>query len=245
MPRCPLALLLLAALTLAACGSSGKKNTAKHAPAASAPAPGATTTTTTTTTAAKTAKDSAGCDQVSAPRPKGPTKLSAPKLALSASKQYTVTLKTNCGTVSVSLDVKRAPKTASSFAALVEQGFYDDLTFHRIVPGFVIQGGDPEGTGEGGPGYQVVEAPPHSLRYTRGIVAMAKTGTDPSGASGSQFFIVTGSQAAQLPPDYALVGKVTGSFAAVDRISAEPADPTSGVPSSPVVIEKATLNTGG
>jgi peptidyl-prolyl cis-trans isomerase B (cyclophilin B) len=122
----------------------------------------------------------------------------------------------------------------------VRQGFYDGLTFHRIVPGFVIQGGDPKGDGQGGPGYQIVEKPPARLSYTRGVVAMAKTQSDPPGASGSQFFIVTGPDA-QLPPDYALVGTVTSGLDAVDRIGALRTGPDE-QPLTPVVIEKATLS---
>ncbi len=107
----------------------------------------------------------------------------------------------------IALDTERAPKTANSFAYLSEEGFYDDLTFHRIVPGFVIQGGDPLGTGTGGPGYSVDEKPPANLAYTKGMVAMAKSSAEPPGRSGSQFYVVTGADAG-LPPEYALVGKV-------------------------------------
>ena len=95
--------------------------------------------------------------------------------------------------------------------------FFDGTRFHRIVRGFVIQGGDPSGTGTGGPGYTVVDKPPASTRYTKGVVAMAKTGADPAGTSGSQFFVVTTADAG-LPPEYALLGKVTRGLAVVERI---------------------------
>src|ERR671938_355848 len=101
---------------------------------------------------------------------------------------------------------------------LGRSGFYDGLAFHRIVPDFVIQGGDPAGNGSGGPGYTVVEPPPSSLKYTPGVVAMAKTQAEPAGASGSQFFVVTGSQAQVLTPDYALLGRVTGGMDVVSKI---------------------------
>jgi peptidyl-prolyl cis-trans isomerase B (cyclophilin B) len=228
MPRPLLAPALVAAvLTLAACGSSTKG------------LPGARTTTTTHTTAAP-ARDSAGCLAVARPAPKGAGHLPKPHATLSAGRTYTVTLQTNCGPIVIRLDVSRAPKTASSVASLVRGGFYDHLTFHRIVPGFVIQGGDPLGTGLGGPGYTVVERPPSTLKYTRGLVAMAKTQTEPSGTSGSQFFIVTAKNAG-LPAQYALVGRVLSGLGTVARISAEPTD-AQGAPSSPVVIEKATLS---
>ena len=95
--------------------------------------------------------------------------------ALDPAKTYTVTLKTNKGTFSFDLDVKDSPKTTASFASLVRKGFFDGLTFHRIVPGFVIQGGDPKGDGTGGPGYTTVDTPPADTTYTKGVVAMAKT----------------------------------------------------------------------
>jgi cyclophilin family peptidyl-prolyl cis-trans isomerase len=156
-------------------------------------------------------------------------------------------MQTNCGSFTISLAVRQAPKTASSFAALVKRGFYDRLTFHRVATApaggpFVIQGGDPLGTGLGGPGYSVREKPPASLRYTRYTVAMAKTATEPSGTSGSQFFIVTAADAG-LSPEYALVGKVTSGRDVVDRISKVPTADNE-QPIVPIVIEKATLQGG-
>ena len=134
---------------------------------------------------------------------------------------------TNCGEFEITLDPKRAPKTGGSFASLVGKRFYDGLTFHRIVPGFVIQGGDPDGTGGGGPGYSVTETPPADLTYTKGVVAMAKTATDPAGTSGSQFFVVTGEDAG-LPPEYALLGKITKGQEVVDKIGVVPVGPGRG-----------------
>ena len=164
--------------------------------------------------------------------------------ALDPSKTYTVTLKTNEGTFALDLDVKDSPHTTASFATLVKKGFFDGLIFHRIVPGFVIQGGDPKGDGTGGPGYTTVDKPPADAKYTKGVVAMAKTGTEPPGTAGSQFFVVTGDDVG-LPPDYALLGKVSSGMAVVDKIGTlgDPSDPN-GVPTKRVVIEKATLNEG-
>jgi len=182
-----------------------------------------------------------GCKRVSAPTQKGVQHLKAPTHRLKVGKTYTVELTTNCGPIEIRLDVKASPITSASFAALVARGFFNDLTFHRVAAGFVIQGGDPLGTGAGGPGYNVVEAPPASTRYLKGTVAMAKTAADPSGASGSQFFIVTGPNAG-LPPQYAVLGHVTGSFAAAARIGAIASNPPGdGMPVVPVVIEKAVL----
>jgi cyclophilin family peptidyl-prolyl cis-trans isomerase len=182
------------------------------------------------------------CKKVAAPQPKSAQHLSKPKATLPAGKRYDVDLQTNCGTITVRLATGRAPRTASSFADLVKRGFYDGLIFHRVVRGFVIQGGDPLGTGLGGPGYSVVEPPPASTAYTTGVVAMAKTEADPAGASGSQFFIVTAPDA-KLPPDYAVAGGVVRGMDVAQYIGRLPVDGQDR-PTSPVVIEKATLRTG-
>jgi peptidyl-prolyl cis-trans isomerase B (cyclophilin B) len=191
--------------------------------------------------ASKAAPARVTCKKVAAPAPKGEQKLGKPKTELAAGKRYDVDLQTNCGTITIRLATGRAPKTATSFADLVKRGFYDGLTFHRIVHDFVIQGGDPLGTGLGGPGYTVVEKPPGDLAYTTGVVAMAKTEADPAGASGSQFFIVTAPDA-QLPPDYAVAGGVVRGMDVAQHIGQVPVDGQDR-PTSPVVIEKATLRT--
>jgi peptidyl-prolyl cis-trans isomerase B (cyclophilin B) len=182
------------------------------------------------------------CTKTRVPVPKGAQRIPKPTHELDPTKRYLVALVTNCGTIEIQLDVHAAPRTTSSFAYLVQRGFYDDLTFHRVAAGFVIQGGDPNGDGSGGPGYTIVEPPPSSVQYTLGTVAMAKTGNDPSGASGSQFFIVT-TREAPLPPQYALVGNVVGSLAGVEAISKLPTDPPEdGTPRTPVVISHATVS---
>ena len=127
----------------------------------------------------------------------------APKERLDPEMTYNLVFKTNCGSFTVTLDQAKAPATAASLVSLAKSGFYDDTIFHRIVPGFVIQGGDPTQTGSGGPGYQTVDPPPADTTYAEGVVAMAKLGTEPAGTSGSQFFVVSGPDAASLPPDYA------------------------------------------
>jgi peptidyl-prolyl cis-trans isomerase B (cyclophilin B) len=190
------------------------------------------------TTAAASGAD--GCKQVAAPKPKH-EKLKPPKLTLRPGEAATAVVKTSCGTFAISLDTKRAPKTANSFAYLAEEGFYDGLDFHRIVPGFVIQGGDPLGTGTGGPGYSVDEKPPANLSYTKGIVAMAKTSAEPPGRSGSQFFVVTAPDAG-LPPEYALVGRVSRGYPVVVRISQ--LGTPSEEPKQTVLIESVTVQRG-
>jgi cyclophilin family peptidyl-prolyl cis-trans isomerase len=186
------------------------------------------------------------CRTVPVPKPKGPQHLSAPTLRLDPAKTYTVTVSTNCGPFAFTLDVKQSPKTAASVYSLVKRGFYDGLTFQRVVPGFVIQGGDPTGTGAGGSGYTVVEPPPRSTQYLAGDVAMAKTSVQPSGASGSQFFVVAGaniSASAGLTPDYALVGKVVSGMGVVQAIDRLPVAAGSGYPTPAVVMSKVTVST--
>lgn len=184
---------------------------------------------------------SAQCETVDAPPPKTGVKLSPPKA--DAPTAAGVVFDTSCGSFTVTFD-DRAPTTAASFQYLAEQGFYDDTVFHRVVPGFVIQGGDPLGSdpqlaGTGDPGYNVDEKPPSDLSYTRGIVAMAKSSAEPPGRSGSQFYVVTGADAG-LPPDYALVGSVTEGMDVVDAISALGQPGADGPPSMPVVVNSAT-----
>jgi peptidyl-prolyl cis-trans isomerase B (cyclophilin B) len=173
--------------------------------------------------------DSSSSDNPSASStPSGPPKLDA-------DKTYVANVATNKGDFEITLDSKQAPITGGSVKSLADKGFYDKLTFHRIVPGFVIQGGDPNGDGTGGPGYSVVEAPPAGQKYTKGVVAMAKTQAEAAGTSGSQFFVVT-AQDAQLPPDYAVLGKVTSGGAVVDKISRVKTDPNTEAPLKPVTI---------
>jgi peptidyl-prolyl cis-trans isomerase B (cyclophilin B) len=168
------------------------------------------------------------------------TTSAAGRPALDPAKTQTVTLKTNQGTFAFDLNVKDSPHTTASFAALVRKGFFDGLTFHRIVPGFVIQGGDPKGDGTGGPGYTTVDPPPADARYTKGVVAMAKTQAEPPGTAGSQFFVVTGADIG-LPPDYALLGNVSSGMAVVDKIG-KLGDPATEQPMKRVEIEKATVS---
>jgi peptidyl-prolyl cis-trans isomerase B (cyclophilin B) len=179
--------------------------------------------------------DRNGCETVPQPTSKD-TKLTAPTAELDPAKTYVATVKTNCGDFQITLDAKRAPKTAASFKSMADQKFYDGTIFHRIVPGFVMQGGDPLGNGAGGPGYSVEEKPPEALEYEKGVVAMAKSQEEPAGTSGSQFFVVTGPDAAQLPPDYALLGNITGGQAVVDKIGAIITDPRTDRPDDPVLI---------
>jgi cyclophilin family peptidyl-prolyl cis-trans isomerase len=182
---------------------------------------------------------SGGCTEVSAPAPKDESNRQAPTSALDPGKTYRVAVETNCGGFTITLDQKTSPKTTASFVSLAEDGYFDDTIFHRIVPGFVIQGGDPTGKGTGGPGYTTVEPPPPGTSYVKYVVAMAKTQSEPPGAAGSQFFIVAATDA-QLTADYALLGKVTAGRDVVDRIG-KLGDPTTEEPTRTVVIENMSV----
>jgi peptidyl-prolyl cis-trans isomerase B (cyclophilin B) len=158
---------------------------------------------------------------------------------LDPSRPHTVDVVTSQGRFAFRLDVKDSPCVTSSFASLVRKRFFDGTVFHRIVPGFVIQGGDPTATGEGGPGYTVVDTPPRDARYTKGVVAMAKTETEPPGTSGSQFFIVTAPDAG-LTPDYAILGTVTSGLNVVERIG-KLGNRATERPTKRIVVRKMTV----
>ena len=200
--------LALLALALAACGGDDDDESADT---------GADTATQQTEPEAAVPAD--GCREVEQPPAKEDGGEKKPREQLDESKTYDVAVKTSCGDFTIRLDVKGAPETSASFVALARSGFFDKTYFHRIVPGFVIQGGDPTGTGTGGPGYKTVDEPPSDAAYTKGIVAMAKAGNEAPGTAGSQFFVVTGEDAG-LPPDFAILGEVTEGLDVVEKIGA-------------------------
>jgi peptidyl-prolyl cis-trans isomerase B (cyclophilin B) len=207
------ALLLLVVLALAGCGGGDDESAA---------------------TETTSAGSSGTCEEVDAPEPKEEGGQTKPTSELEAGKTHELVVETNCGSFTITLDPEASPKTTASVAALAESGFYDETTFHRIIPGFVIQGGDPTGTGTGGPGYTTVDTPKETTRYTRGVVAMAKTATEAPGTSGSQFFVVTGADIG-LPPEYAVIGKITDGQDVVNRIG-QLGDPNTEEPTQVVVV---------
>jgi cyclophilin family peptidyl-prolyl cis-trans isomerase len=159
----------------------------------------------------------------------------APAMTIDTSKTYLATVKTDAGTFVITLNPQEAPIAVNNFVFLAEHKFYNCVIFHRVIPGFVVQGGDPTGTGDGGPGYQFTEAGPPAAKnasdqYPLYSVAMANSSsgsTDPS-TNGSQFFIVTGTSGEQLPPDYVLFGQVTSGMSVVEQINNDGS--SSGVP---------------
>ena len=185
---------------------------------------------------ASTAADTAAADAGTAKSWSSP-----PKMTIDENASYTAALKTSEGDIQIALEPKRAPMTVNNFVFLAKQGFYDGTTFHRVIPDFVIQGGDPEGTGMGGPGYQFKDELPKAGEYKVGSVAMANSGPN---TNGSQFFIIVGQQGAQLPPNYSLFGTVTQGQDVADKISTMAA-PGTEAPDPPVTIESVTISEKG
>ncbi len=161
---------------------------------------------------------------------------SEPPLAIDTTRRYSATMATSKGTMVISLDPHMATRTVNSFVFLAREGYFDGIVFHRIIPGFVVQGGDPTGTGTGGPGYRFPDELPPPGRYEIGSLAMANAGPD---TNGSQFFIVSGNQGMQLPASYSLFGKVVSGLDVLAAIDA--AGSRSGKPKERVVIESVTI----
>jgi cyclophilin family peptidyl-prolyl cis-trans isomerase len=143
---------------------------------------------------------------------------------------------TSKGAVVIALDAAAAPRTTNNFVFLARYHYFDGIVFHRIIPGFVIQGGDPEGTGRGGPGYRFADELPKPGRYQIGSLAMANAGPD---TNGSQFFIISGPQGAALPPQYSLFGAVVSGLDVVAAIDA--VGTGSGSPKERITIESVTI----
>ena len=136
-------------------------------------------------------------------------------MCIDASKRYTATMDTSMGSLTIALDPSAAPLTVNNFVVLARYHYYDGVIFHRIISGFVCQGGDPTGTGRGGPGYRFADELPKPGRYEIGSLAMANAGPN---TNGSQFFIISGPNGAGLPPQYSLFGKVVGGLDVVEAM---------------------------
>jgi cyclophilin family peptidyl-prolyl cis-trans isomerase len=160
---------------------------------------------------------------------------SPPEMVVDPAKRYTATIETTAGTMVADLFADDAPKTVNNFVFLAREGFYNDVIFHRVIEGFMIQGGDPTGTGRGGPGYQFADEPV-KRQYTRGTLAMANAGPN---TNGSQFFIMHADY--PLPPNYTIFGKLTSGEDVVDKI-ATAATGAQDRPTEPVSIESVEVN---
>jgi cyclophilin family peptidyl-prolyl cis-trans isomerase len=163
---------------------------------------------------------------------------SPPVMTIDPSKTYTATITTDIGPFTVKLDPKAAPKTVNNFVFLANQHFYDCVLFHRVIPSFVDQTGDPTGSGKGGPGYQFADELPKtaSPQYPLGSLAMANSGPN---TNGSQFFVVAGTQGESLAPSYSLFGQVTSGMNVVDTINSSGS--TSGTPTTPHRVVSVTV----
>ena len=160
-----------------------------------------------------------------------------PEMGIDPEKRYTATMSTSMGDLVIALDAVKAPLTVNNFVFLALNHYYDGVIFHRIINGFMCQGGDPDGSGRGGPGYRFADELPKAGQYEIGSLAMANAGPD---TNGSQFFVISGKSGVQLPPQYSLFGKVVKGLEIVDEMQRVP---TSGGdrPKTDVVINSVTI----
>jgi peptidylprolyl isomerase len=157
-------------------------------------------------------------------------------MIIDTARTYGATMVTSKGTLQLALDPLAAPTTVNSFVFLARWHYFDGIVFHRIIPGFVLQGGDPTGTGSGGPGYSFADELPKPGRYELGSLAMANAGPN---TNGSQFFVISGPDGIKLPPLYSLFGKVVGGLDVVATIN--DLGSRSGKPTENVTIESVTV----
>ena len=157
-----------------------------------------------------------------------------PEMVIDPAKTYTATIETSAGTMTAELFASEAPRTVNNFVFLAREGFYDDVIFHRVISGFMIQGGDPDGSGRGGPGYQF-DNEDVAREYLRGTLAMANAGRN---TNGSQFFVMHADYA--LPPDYTIFGKVSAGEDVIDAIADAPKG-AQDRPVQPITIKSVTI----
>ena len=217
-------LALIAGVTgLFSPGSSGKKVASTGS---------STTQATPSTVKGASISGDTPCPKADGSSPRTTSFAKPPPMCIDPNKTYTATMQTSQGgPITIAFDAKQAPKTVNNFVVLARYHFFDGIAFHRIVPDFVIQGGDPKGNGQGGPGYNIPDELPQAGQYKIGSLAMANTSQPNTG--GSQFFIITGQQ---LPPQYSLFGQVSGGLDVVNKIAAL------GVPSAPNGEPKEPVN---
>ena len=159
-----------------------------------------------------------------------------PPMLIDTNKRYVATMTTSHGTMVIALDSLAAPKAVNSFVFLARYHYYDGVVFHRIIPGFVLQGGDPTGSGSGGPGYRFADELPEPGRYKLGSLAMANSGPN---TNGSQFFVISGPDGVRLPPLYSHFGEVVSGLEVIETIDA--IGTRSGTPTEQAVIQSVTI----
>lgn len=178
-----------------------------------------------------------GCSEVGPVKPRR-EHLKRPPQTVKRDDRLLAVIKTNCGSFTIGLDAAKSPVLVNSFVYLARSGYYAGLTFYRVVPKFVIQGGDPRDNGTGGPGYHVVQPPPTHFKYRPGTVAMGKTVAEPRGFAGGDFFVVVG-QGGAISPDYAVLGRVRSGMDTIRNI--DDLGTGSEKPSQTVLIESVTI----
>jgi len=161
----------------------------------------------------------------------------APEMGIDPAKRYTATMETSMGTLVIALDPIAAPRTVNNFVYLAAQHYYDGVIFHRIISGFMCQGGDPDGSGRGGPGYKFGDELPKPGKYQIGSLAMANAGPN---TNGSKFFIVSGPSGCSLPPLYSLFGQVVKGLDIVEMMQNVPTGPGDR-PKTDVVIKSVAI----
>jgi cyclophilin family peptidyl-prolyl cis-trans isomerase len=180
------------------------------------------------------------CPAVDGSSPQRRTFDAEPPMCIDPNRRYGAEMVTSKGTMVIALDPVAAPRTVNNFVVLARYHYFEGIVFHRIIPGFVLQGGDPTGTGTGGPGYRFADELPPPGRYELGSLAMANAGPD---TNGSQFFVISGPDGMRLPPSYSLFGKVVSGLdvvAAIDAVGTR-----SGKPTEQVTIESVTITEPG
>lgn len=231
--RTTLGVLALAApLALAGCGADDSTTEDASATGTAASSPSAADSGTAEPAAAE-------CPPADGAADRSTTFASAPPMCLTPGVDYSAVITTDAGEVTVDLLEEKAPETVNNFVFLARNNYYEGITFHRVIPGFMIQGGDPQGTGSGGPGYQFADELPADGEYEIGSLAMANAGPD---TNGSQFFIITGESGVSLPPDYSLFGTVTEGMEAVTAIEGDGS--SQGSPRTVHTIESVEIREG-
>jgi cyclophilin family peptidyl-prolyl cis-trans isomerase len=236
----PLAVAALIGIVVAVSGKSKSSSTATTAASATSDTTAVSDTAAATATTAgvpTTTLAPLPCPAADGSSPQTRSFPSPPATCIDPTKVYEATVTTNKGTFTMDLDPGLAPKTVNNFVYLAGYHFFDNTKCHRIIPGFVVQCGDPTGQGNGGPGYSFADELPAQGAYHLGSVAMANAGPN---TNGSQFFIVTGSSGTSLPPMYSLFGSVSSGYDSTVK-AMEAAGSSSGTPTSDVIIDKVTV----
>ena len=215
-------LLTAAVLALAGCGSTST---------------GTSETSSATSEAAAADSSPVECPPADGSAQQRTSFPSPPPMCIDPAKTYTATMETDAGSMTITLDPQKAPKTVNNFVVLSRYHYYDGLTFHRVIQGFMAQGGDPQGTGAGGPGYEFEDELPKAGEYQVGSVAMANAGPD---TNGSQFFIISGEAGVQLPPNYSLFGQLSEGTETLQKIEAD-GNAADGPPATVHKITKVTI----